>query len=620
MRNRFAFLRAVNVLFDPLIRFQRQHSKIYLVAIFAILLLAAQISVSIGSPRLSAFQTNSSSASTNSELTQSTLSNSTPPLVTPNSPGFFLSPNGILVRNIHLLPGGDPIGSGNQLFNITSANSYVYTEVNPVLYNEVFGGSCTVSAPAVSSPPCNPTDGSFSYQFNVEFPTFNNSQGFFFQSVVEFDLNSTGNNCHANNGGNSYYFSCGLANSYGDYFEWTISSSGGYFVSTSFILNGQTDYTAGSQQIFGCTSCAKMLDAYAQSVWVGWGSTDTLNGIYANFYEGQGLMEYSGMSPYSCTSNCVNSEVVTAETSNMQYTTPTLSNGIYSQNFLAGTVASTYVASGTYGSGTVSNPGDVLGVPDGYSANIHGPNYGDGGYIKAEFQVTSTGYTSYSGFIVVDGYSYSNGGGAYYSHVYVDVSSDGSTYQQVYAATWNPSSTNKPTWINIASVSNAKYVEIIAKDDNGYSANVYVDSISLYIGSYVQTYIASGTNGSGTVTNPSGIVGVPDNSLARIYGGNPGDGGWVEGEFSALLSGWLTIDGYSYNNNNGGYYSHVYVYTSSDGTNWQQQYVGTWGPSANNVATWVIKVGVSNIQYVKIEAIDDNGYSANVYIDAVYVT
>jgi hypothetical protein len=421
-------------------------------------------------PTSSATQTGHASSSSS---TLKIPNNSTTPAITPISSGIFLSSNGIPVRRVHITPNGDPIGSGNQLFNITSANSNVVTTIDSSTYNEIYGGSCTVTKPAVSQPPCNPTDGMFSYQFNVYFPLFNNGNGFFFQSVIEVDLST--NTCYANNGAGPNYFSCYLATA-PNVIQWIISSSSNYFTYTQLLIDGSQYYYADSQQIFGCSSCASMTDAYGQSVWVGWGSTNTQDGSYANFYQGEGSMTYSGMSLYSCTKNCGSTLIVTGETSNMQYT-PASCNGQCSQTFLVGAVGGSVYNTQTFGSGSVTNPSYILGAPDGESAQIYGGNPGDGGEISVEL---GGGYSTYSGFLVIDGYSYYNSCGCgYYSHVYVYTSSDGSNWAQVYSATWDPHSGNPIAWIKITGAGNTQYVKIEAIDDNGYSANIYIDSVYL---------------------------------------------------------------------------------------------------------------------------------------------
>jgi hypothetical protein len=520
----------------------------------------------------------------------------------------------------------DPLGDPNQLFNFSGDEPSVETTITSGDYNQIFGGSCTVNEPSYSLPPCNPTDGMFSYQFNAYFPLFSNSNLRFWQDVVEFDLNT--GSCYAQTGTiNPYTFNCDSADTEGEYFSWVwyFNAQQNYFLQTEFFLNGQEVYEATSQQMFGCSACAFLQDTYGESVWVGWGETTNQNGAYANFYSGQGQMVYNGLSSFVYGPGGTG-VTFTYETSNIQYTIPTLSSGTYTQNYVLGSLGYSYVASGsgTWGHGTLSDPNYILGAPDGLYTQLYGGNQGDGAYIEVELQ---PGYNSYNGTLVIDGYSYNNGVNAYYSPVTVNVSTDGVHWSEAYAGTWDPSSSNSPAWTYIGrSVSDVNYVRIGAKDTLD-SADVYIDAISLYCGSYVQTLYGSGTLGNGVVTNPNGILGVPDNNLAEIYGGHVGDGGYIEGEFnwqSSIGGGWLIFDGYSYNNNNGAYISRVYIFTSTDGTDWTQQNATTLEPSQTNTAVWqssfAIYLGAqTNSVYVKIEAYDGQ-YSANLYIDAIYLS
>lgn len=71
------------------------------------------------------------------------------------------------------------------------------------------------------------------------------------------------------------------------------------------------------------------------------------------------------------------------------------------------------------------------------------------------------------------GYLYNNGAGAYYTHVIVATSTDNVSWTQIYSQNWDPSSTNLPSWVQIGSVPNIRYVKITAIDDQGYSANLF---------------------------------------------------------------------------------------------------------------------------------------------------
>jgi hypothetical protein len=86
---------------------------------------------------------------------------------------------------------------------------------------------------------------------------------------------------------------------------------------------------------------------------------------------------------------------------------------------------------------------------------------------------------------MVDGYSYNNGAGAYYSSVKVSVSSDDSTWTQIYNGVWNPSSSGMPSWITIGIVTNIRYIKITGLDCNsgcrkpGYRSDMYVDAFDI---------------------------------------------------------------------------------------------------------------------------------------------
>ncbi len=159
--------------------------------------------------------------------------------------------------------------------------------------------------------------------------------------------------------------------------------------------------------------------------------------------------------------------------------------------------------------------------------------------------------------------------------------------------------------------------------NDGCYENVVVNSASqasLYYGytQYIQGVPSFGSTGTGSVSNPTYIVGGPDGKLANLHARNSPDTAYVEGDFGNIYSGTLSIDGYSYNNNVNAYYSTVQVQVSSDGSHWSTIYEQTWNPSSNNQPSWITIGGVSGIRYVLITAID-SGYSANVYIDSIRI-
>lgn len=520
---------------------------------------------------------------------------------TQNSPPPVVVPPG--ARWLHYLE--DP-NDPNVLFNLTGSLSSVYVDLTNTAYNDMTGASC-------GGPPCSPTNGMWSYQFNVVFPTDSN---FMLQDVIE--VNTVTNSCYAHGQSSSgtpstptYSFACSNILLPGENFKWVIDSSSNLFVDTKFVLNGVTAYTWTSSAVFGCSSCISMKDVYAQSVWAG-AESGPLNYVYANLYSGQGDMDYAGVNQFNCgSSTCV--IVVTVEYSNAQYTNPTGSGTTWNQTYDAGVLVSSYVASGATGTGSVTNPAYIVGPPDGLYATVAAPNSPDTAYDEGSFGSAN------SGTLVIYGYSYNNGAGAYYSRVQVQASSDGSTWTTVYTNTWSPSSNNQPAWVTIASVTGIKYVKVTVSYYSGYSARIYIDSISLFISSYAQSETNSGHSGGGTVTNPTYVVGPADGLFTLLTGPNSGDSSWVEGNFGALYSGQLVIDGYSYNNGVGAYNSYVQVQVSSDGVSWSTVYTNFWAPSSTNTPTWITIGSVSNIQYVKVTVSFHSGWSAKVYIDAWFV-
>lgn len=137
--------------------------------------------------------------------------------------------------------------------------------------------------------------------------------------------------------------------------------------------------------------------------------------------------------------------------------------------------------------------------------------------------------------------------------------------------------------------------------------------ITYYVASIAQT----GTWGYGSVNNPNNLrYEQPDGYFVQLWGGNYGDGGQIVGYMNQVAHGdiWL----YCYSGT--GYYTHIYTYVSYNNNNdWTQTSVQTvYGDGTG--AHW-IKFGSysGNFRYIAIAAIDDNGMSANIFIDAVNV-
>jgi hypothetical protein len=119
------------------------------------------------------------------------------------------------------------------------------------------------------------------------------------------------------------------------------------------------------------------------------------------------------------------------------------------------------------GSGSVNNPSEITGSPNGVYTQLYGGNQGDGASIDVYMQ--SQGASGAAVYFY--GYSYSG----YYTHVYVYVSNDNSNWQLVGSG-YVTSST--PGWYSVGNAPIAfHYGAIAAYDDQGYSARLLVDSI-----------------------------------------------------------------------------------------------------------------------------------------------
>jgi hypothetical protein len=145
-----------------------------------------------------------------------------------------------------------------------------------------------------------------------------------------------------------------------------------------------------------------------------------------------------------------------------------------------------------------------------------------------------------------------------------------------------------------------------------FATSVYA-TYAYYVVSYAKI-------GNSNYSNIYGIESGPDNSYCELYGGDYGDGAVVNVYMDAQISSGAPIYmyGYSYS----GYMSHVYVYMSSDNSNWYlvgsgyldaYSYVGSTTPS-------YIYVGNAPItgRYIGISAYDGQGWSAKVLVDFIY--
>jgi hypothetical protein len=131
----------------------------------------------------------------------------------------------------------------------------------------------------------------------------------------------------------------------------------------------------------------------------------------------------------------------------------------------------------------------------------------------------------------------------------------------------------------------------------------------------VSSIASHSTYGYGSVNNPNGLIGNSnDGSYVQIYGGNGGDGGNIVGVMNGQATGTIYIYGYSAS----GYYTHLYVYVSTNDNTWTRTSVQTVNPGS---AGWINCGSYSGtFNYIAIAAIDDNGMSANLLIDSVKVT
>jgi hypothetical protein len=129
------------------------------------------------------------------------------------------------------------------------------------------------------------------------------------------------------------------------------------------------------------------------------------------------------------------------------------------------TISSVYY-SAPYGKGSVSNPNNIVGTPDGQYAGIYGGNPGDGGQILGNMNAPSGGY--------VYAYVYSTAG--YYSDLYVYVSYDGQSWSLV-GGTYKTISSSTPSWVYMGrSPGTFRYMAVVGYD-SGNSVNLHVDAV-----------------------------------------------------------------------------------------------------------------------------------------------
>ena len=133
---------------------------------------------------------------------------------------------------------------------------------------------------------------------------------------------------------------------------------------------------------------------------------------------------------------------------------------------------------------------------------------------------------------------------------------------------------------------------------------------------YVSSIAQYSTWDYGSVNNPWGLTGsYNDGSFVQLYGGNYGDGANVVGSMNDQSHGSICLYCYS----GSGYYTHVYTYVSyNDNNDWTQTSAQTvYGDGSG--AHWVYCGSYSgNFRYIAIAAIDDNGMSANLFVNTQY--
>jgi hypothetical protein len=154
---------------------------------------------------------------------------------------------------------------------------------------------------------------------------------------------------------------------------------------------------------------------------------------------------------------------------------------------------------------------------------------------------------------------------------------------------------------------------------NGLTGNMVVyGQGTMYIGdeAYVSDVVdwASGYSMASGVFDPYNIEGGQnDGQFARIYAGNYGDFAWITGELNRQASGEIHLWAHTVS----GYSSHLIVYVSNDYSNWYTTFNGY----ITNSNPYDINCGsFNNFRYIGICVIDDQGWSANLRVDAVHVS
>ena len=151
---------------------------------------------------------------------------------------------------------------------------------------------------------------------------------------------------------------------------------------------------------------------------------------------------------------------------------------------------------------------------------------------------------------------------------------------------------------------------------NGPSMQMGYDGY--YWAALSQTYVSSitgnGTFGAGSVSSPNNLVGTQNGNYATIYGGNPYDGGYINGQMNTFAGGNIYIYGYS----TSGYNSNLYVWVSMDDSNWTQ--IGSSYITVTSSTPYWISTGsyFGDFKYIAVTGYDTYD-SVYLHLDAVKV-
>ncbi len=262
----------------------------------------------------------------------------------------------------------------------------------------------------------------------------------------------------------------------------------------------------------------------------------------------------------------------------------------------------------------VSNPDGIEGGRnDGNYAYLYATGwYGDQAVILGSMGNEAKGHVYL--------YGYTDSG--FNSHVSVWAAYD-------YGGPWYPVNENlwvsqtAPGWINVGSYgSNFRYFAVAVYADQA-PATLYVDSVLVIpqpqqSPHYWVSSIASTTPyGYGAINDPENMKhSYNDGSFTQLYGGNPGDGAEIVGTLNRASHGHIYLWGYSYS----GYYTHLYSSVSNNGYTWYDTTIPVQTVDYRSGTYWIDCGSYgSDFRYIKLKAIDDNGMSARLLVDAVKV-